>query len=230
MAGFDVWVFSALAVGLGVKHAFDADHVLAISNLLTRSGRMERSLTMAGSWALGHMVTAAIVSALVFFFADTVLPALTSRLEVLVPLLLILVGAFGLFGVWRRVHVHRHEHGERAHRHVHVHVRSRRHEHGAMAGIGVVHGLASNDELLAVLVVGLAADSWWQVLLGVGLFSLGVLLGMIVYAAAVHAAASRPRTAWIPTAMTVVFSLASLVYAAYLLTGGQGLNLLPSAR
>lgn len=225
MVEFAFWFFAALAMALGFKHAFDVDHVVAVSNVLTRSQRMEKTVGLATSWAAGHMVTAALVSAVVYFLADTVLPQLTSRLEILVPVMLIAIGAIGLAAEFRRFHVHRHGHGEQEHTHFHVHLTKKKHEHGAMAGIGVVHGLASNDELLVVLLVGLAADSWWQVAAGVAFFSLGVVIGMLVYAASIHMVSQRTGADWVPAALTVAFSVASILYAGYLLAGGDGVNL-----
>lgn len=227
---FDFAVFGSLALILGVKHAFDADHLVAVSSLLTRQKRLESSFALAGSWALGHLLTAALVSAGLYWLADTMLPGLLSRLELLVPLMLLVVGLLGLAMEARRFHVHRHAHknGGPEHRHLHLHLKPH-HEHGAMAGIGFVHGLASNDELIVVLLIGLGAQAWWQVGLGVFLFSLGVVLGMILYAAAVHLVSRRSGIRWVPAALTVLFSLASVAYAVYLLMGGSSLNLLALA-
>jgi hypothetical protein len=228
---FDFAVFAALALVLGFKHAFDADHLVAVSSFLTRRPRAEDALGLATSWAGGHLLTAAAVSAAVYFFADTVLPHLLGRLELLVAVMLLAIGTLGLAMEYRRVHIHRHNHGDagQTHAHLHLHGRSSRHEHGAMAGIGVVHGLASNDELLLVLLVGLAANSWWEMFAGVLIFSVGVMIGMAVYALAVHGLARRqarsPGLGWVPTAMTVAFSLLSIAYGAWLLAGGEGFNL-----
>lgn len=227
---FDFAVFAALALALGFKHAFDVDHVVAVSNLLTRRSRVRSAAGLAASWAVGHLVTASLVSLGLFVLADSFLPSVVARLELLVPLMLLVIGAVGLGVELRRLHYHRHAHATSGeHGHFHLHLRSPRHEHGAMAGIGVVHGLASNDELLVVLLVALGAAAWWQVVLGIALFSFGVLAGMVLYAAAVHVA-SGPVTRrfgwnWVPAAFTAAFSLLSIAYGAWLLSGGEGLNL-----
>ena len=224
---FDFPIFAALAITLGVKHAFDADHLVAVSNLLTRRAGLDRALGLGAAWAAGHLVTAALVSALLYFFAGEVLPAILQRMELLVPVMLIAVGLLALGAEYRRFHLHRHAHAEGGpqHRHFHIHVKES-HRHGAMAGIGVVHGLASNDELLVVLLVGLGASSWWSVFAGVALFSLGVLVGMLLYATSVHFAAEKLGSRWTAPALNVFFAFASLGYAVYLLAGGEGLNLL----
>ena len=223
----DFPVFAALAITLGVKHAFDADHLVAVSNLLTRRSGLDRAVGLGAAWAAGHLVTAAIVSAVLFFFADGLLPVILSRMELLVPVMLILVGLLALGAELRRFHLHRHAHqdGGPQHRHFHLHIKES-HRHGAMAGIGVVHGLASNDELLVVLLIGLGASSWWSVFAGVALFSLGVLIGMLLYAAGVHFADRKIGSRWTAPALNVFFAFASLGYAVYLLAGGDGVNLL----
>jgi ABC-type nickel/cobalt efflux system permease component RcnA len=224
---FDLLVFSALALALGVKHAFDVDHVVAISGILTRETRWQRTVTLSASWASGHMITAAVVSAALFFLANTLLRNLLSKMELLVPFMLLAIGLLGLFALARKLHYHRHQHAEAGPKHSHFHLHLKKsHEHGAMAGIGVVHGLASNDELLAVLFVGLAADAWWQVFLGVALFSVGVMAAMAIYSTLLHGVSRRTGARWVPDAATAAFSLASIVYAVYLLAGGKGLNLL----
>ena len=53
-----------------------------------------------------------------------------------------------------------------------------------MFGIGIIHGLASNDELLILFTASLAVTSLGGLLVGLGLFSLGVVLGMIFFAVA----------------------------------------------
>jgi hypothetical protein len=225
----DFVFFAALSLVLGFKHAFDADHLVAVSSFFTRRRGYGAGVGLATAWAAGHLVTAAAISAVLYFFAGTFLPQLIARLDLLVPAMLILVGLLALGFEARRFHVHRHRHQDAGpeHAHPHVHVRgATRHEHGAIAGIGVIHGLASNDELLVVLLVGLGASAWWQVFAGIALFSVGVLVGMIVYAAAVRLVEERFPGRATATALNVTFSVLSIGYGIYLLLGGAGLNLL----
>lgn len=223
----DMLFFAALAFVLGFKHAFDADHLVAVSTFFTRRRSFTGGVGLATAWAAGHLVTAAAVAAALHFFATTFLPKIIARLDLLVPLMLIFVGLLALGLEARRFHVHRHRHATLGPEHAHFHFhRKASHEHGAMAGIGVIHGLASNDELITVLVVGLAADAWWQVFAGIAIFSIGVLVGMIVYAAGVRLAERKFASPWTPAVLNVTFAMLSIAYAVYLLAGGEGLNLL----
>src|SRR5687767_8693373 len=88
--------FAALSLVLGFKHAFDADHVVAVSTFFTRRKKFSVGVGLAAAWAAGHLITAAAVAATLFFFADTFLPRIIERLDLLVPVMLILVGLLAL--------------------------------------------------------------------------------------------------------------------------------------
>src|SRR2546425_628565 len=152
--------YLALALALGFKHSYDADHLVAVSNLLTRSASLRRTTTMSVTWAAGHMVTASLITVILFQLGQTFLAGFIGSFELAVVAMLIAIGILGLaleFGLSRRLvrllqrlrllHEHEHPHGQEEHRHVHWHL-GRFREHGTMLGIGVVHGLASNDEIL----------------------------------------------------------------------------------
>ena len=159
--------FLVLALALGFKHSYDADHLVAVANLLTRSKSLRRAGGMSIAWALGHMATASVITTVLFLAGAVVLAPFLASFDLAVALMLIAIGVLSLlweFGYLRRLRealgrlgaVHEHPHGHKfvAHRHMHLHL-GRYKEHGAMLGIGVVHGLASNDELLILLLAAL---------------------------------------------------------------------------
>lgn len=174
----------ALALFLGVKHSFDADHLIAVSNLLSKARSASHSIKMSASWAAGHMLTATIITALLFVLKDSILPLLLGKMEILVALMLI---ALGFFGMWqsRLLHSHSHSHGSEEHAHWHMHNlaanHSKDHSHYHMFGIGIVHGLASNDELLVLLTITLGLSSFTELALGLALFTTGVAAGMVFF-------------------------------------------------
>jgi len=145
--------------------------------------------------------------------------------------MLVAIGAFGLALEHPRVrkrwdalfHRHEHEHATTRHEHEHPHLRDYR-EHGLMLGIGLVHGLASNDEILVLLLPVLAVTSLATLLTGVGFFSLGVVLGMIVFAWAITFPARRWSTERVQRAVRIAASVLSLVYGLALLAGFEGFN------
>ncbi len=95
-----------------------------------------------------------------------------------------------------------------------------------MFSIGIIQGLASNDELLILFVASLGVTSLLGLLGGVGVFSIGVVLGMVLFGLGV----SYPMMRWgrrrVRRAVNVGAALLSLAYAAYLLLGYEGVNLL----
>ncbi|MFH1750858.1 MAG: hypothetical protein ABH863_04215, partial [Candidatus Micrarchaeota archaeon] len=65
--------FLPLALFLGIKHTFDADHLVAVSNLLARAKSVMAAMKLGISWAFGHMLTAAILTAVIFQIKEPLL-------------------------------------------------------------------------------------------------------------------------------------------------------------
>jgi high-affinity nickel-transport protein len=150
-----------LGLLMGMRHATDPDHVIAVTTIVSR----ERRLTAAGRvgivWGLGHTLTVLAVGAAIIVFKIAIPIRLGLAMEFAVAIVLILLGlgAFASFIqlVARRivgtplavdrplvVHSHAHGHGFGPHRHPHVHLDSGEqhgseqvalnHEHGLPAG------------------------------------------------------------------------------------------------
>src|SRR3989344_874070 len=121
---FDVVFFLALSLALGVKHAYDADHLVAVSNFLARSKSMKETGRMTISWALGHMLTASAITIILFTLAMQAnsITGILSHMETLVAAMLILIGTVGILLEVPIVHRHVHHHiGKRVHSHAHSH-------------------------------------------------------------------------------------------------------------
>ncbi len=171
-----------LGFGLGLVHALDADHVMAVSVLAAR-GRSAREGLRAGlRWAFGHgLVLLALGVALLGL--GRALPVEWARLaERGVGLTMIGLGAWVFFDLSRRrSHLHFHEHDDlppHAHWHTHETSEVHRHEHGAVL-VGGLHGLAGSAPILAVLPAATRSP-----LLGLGyllLFGIGVALAMSIF-------------------------------------------------
>src|SRR3989304_4486118 len=222
----DILLFVALALALGFKHSYDADHLVAVSNLLTRSKSLRRTAWMSISWAAGHMITATVVTIILYTFRETLLREFLAPLELAVAVMLVVIGVLGLlveFDLLPR-HFHRPESEEHIPTHFHL---SHSNEHRAMFGIGVVHGLASNDELLILFVASLSVTSLAGLLGGVGVFSFGVVLGMILFGIGISYPLSRWGDARVRRVVNVLAAVLSISYAGFLFLGFEGVNLLP---
>lgn len=230
----EILLFLGLAIALGFKHSYDADHLVAVSNLLTRSKSLRRTVAMSGSWALGHMLTASGVTVLLFVFREAFLARFLGVFELVVAAMLIGIGLASLaweFRVFHRLgllHEHPHEHLTGEHAHPHFHLR-RFGEHGAMFGIGIVHGLASNDELLVLLVAALSVATLQALLLGVAVFSLGVILGMVLFGVGLSYPIMRWGDVTVRRVTTVLTATLSIAYGLLLFAGFEGVSLIPFA-
>ncbi len=206
-----------VALLLGIKHSYDADHIIAVSNLLSRTKSFQNTVKMSLSWAAGHMLTATAVTVLLYYFKESFLSAFLSQFEFAVAIMLIVLGvvAFKDVGLF---HSHKHAHDEIVHSHRHIHLRGRgqEHYHKHMFGIGIVHGLASNDELLLLFTVSLSLSTLFGILLGVAIFSIGVVAGMVVYGMVLNYPLIRLGSERIRRAVNIVAGSVSIGYGVLL--------------
>ena len=196
--------FLVLGFFIGMLHAFETDHLAAISTMITGN---RRQLILRGAlWGVGHTTTLMILSMAVVLFSFALTEARAAALEFAVGIMLVILGADVLRRLRKsQVHVHVHKHGdEGVHFHLHSHP-------GAGAGhphdahdhshdrrlplrallIGLVHGAAGSAGLMVLAAA--AAGSAWLTLGYVAVFGLGSILGM----AGVSALISLP-IAWVP--------------------------------
>jgi hypothetical protein len=214
--------FLGLALALGVKHAYDADHLAAVGVFLGRATSARDALRLGLHWGAGHMLTAGLLTIALFLARDHVLSMWLEPLELVVAATLLLVGLATL--AWETVaHEHAHRHGPLEHSHRHVHLLGRllgTDGHRAMLGIGLLHGLASNDELLLLLTAGLGVASLGGLLAGVGAFSVGVIAGMALFVGLLGLPLVRARAHQVRRAVNVVAGAASIAVGASMLLPG----------
>ena len=175
--------FMTLALVLGFKHSFDSDHLIAVSNILRKINSIKSSIRIGFSWAIGHMLTATLITIILFIFKESFLDNILRHFEKIAGVMLIALGILSLNDFFS-LHSHKHLHGNIMHSHPHLHIKkheSKKHFHMHMFGIGVVHGIASNDELLILFAASLSITSLLGLIAALGLFSLGVVLGMIFF-------------------------------------------------
>ena len=175
--------FMLLALVLGFKHSYDSDHLIAVSNILRKVDSVKSSIKVGFSWAIGHMITAAVITIILFIFRESFLNNILPHFEKIVGIMLIALGLLSLRELLS-LHSHKHRHGGVVHSHPHIHIKKyheKNHAHIHMFGIGIIHGLASNDELLILFAASLAVTSLGGLIAALGIFSFGVVLGMIFF-------------------------------------------------
>jgi hypothetical protein len=185
-----------LGIGLGLRHATDADHVVVVSALVQREPGVWRAARIAALWGAGHTV-AFLALGLLIVLAEVRIPESFERgAEVLVALMLI------GFGIWHLVRSRGTNDGE-----------SVPSVAGASARplvIGLVHGLAGSAgiALLAATTIG----SRPLAVAYLGLVALGTVIGMV----ALTVLMSRPiswtmrREGRLRSAITVIAAMLSI--------------------
>ncbi|MFN7990981.1 MAG: hypothetical protein U0R44_02365 [Candidatus Micrarchaeia archaeon] len=200
------------ALALGIKHSFDADHLLAVSNFLIGSRSPRNTLKLAINWTIGHMAGAGLVTVALFLFRGSILTAIAGRMDLVVGAMLIVFGALGLCqGVF--VHSHQHTHRKESHAHAHIHLQgaAKDHSHRHIMGVGILQGLASNDELLLLLTVFLGLSDIADMIFGVAVFSAGVFIGMIAFGLVFSAPILAGRSLMIGKAMNIAVGILSII-------------------
>ncbi len=200
---------------LGVAHAFDADHIVAVSTLASTTASPWRAVRMALGWGLGHMIPILGVAAAGVLLGAALPPWAMVVAERAVGLMLVALGVATLASMKQRgLHIHTHAHGALRHLHFHAHGPQRRwHDHAHVAVVtGLVHGLAGSATPM-VLVSLSAVHRPVEALLFVGVFGLAVAATMAGYAFCLGHLASvvRNRTG---TALLVLRAAAGVVCLA----------------
>lgn len=94
-------LLSLMAVGFffGMRHATDADHVVAIATIVTRERSMRGAVRIGMLWGLGHSVTVAVVGAAIILFGIVIPPRVGLAMEFGVGIMLVVLGVFTLRAV-----------------------------------------------------------------------------------------------------------------------------------
>ena len=205
---------------LGFRHAFEPDHLAAVSTLATRQGRLLDACRLGIAWALGHTASVGIVVGAIILFGVHLPDRLWPAADFLVALLLIGLGATVILryvrGRWH-LHVHSHEEGPHLHLHSHASPTGPAHQHPhargdarRSLGFGLLHGLAGSAAILVLLVA--AAPTRAAQVAYFAAFAAGTMLGMLAVsltlAVIVRLAAGR-GTRW-ATALHVGSAVASV--------------------
>ena len=87
---------------LGMRHATDPDHVIAVTTIVSRERTMLHAVIIGALWGLGHTVTILTVGSAIILLKLTIPPKLGLSMELSVAFMLILLGALNLTGLMRR--------------------------------------------------------------------------------------------------------------------------------
>ena len=145
MSGTVTNLASLLLLGffLGMRHATDADHVIAIATIVSRQRSLRGSAMIGAVWGIGHTLTILAVGSAIILFGIVIPARMGLAMELAVGIMLVLLGIMTLTGFGRVLaaapppadaggapplhdhglcaHDHPHAHGDYVHRHAHGH-------------------------------------------------------------------------------------------------------------
>jgi sulfite exporter TauE/SafE len=178
--------FSVLLIGfiLGLQHATEADHLAAVSTIVSEKKNLFTASIIGGLWGVGHTISLFAVGILVIFLKLQISEAIEARLEACVGGMLVILGLNALRKLLRakKIHFHTHEHGGHVHSHIHVHgdeaAEGSHHRFSPRSlVVGMVHGLAGSAALMLLVVPTIPSP--WVALLYILVFGLGSIGGMM---------------------------------------------------
>jgi hypothetical protein len=178
-----------LGLLLGMRHAFEPDHLAAVSTLVARGQSARAGFLVGAAWGLGHTLSLLAVGIVVGVLHVEFPARLSATFEFCVALMLIGLGARAIRRAVRMgargplvLHVHKslgHTHASSG---AHVHVGGLALAHQPL-WVGLMHGLAGSGALTALTLAHM--NTMTGRVLFMLLFGLGSVLGMGLLSGAV---------------------------------------------
>jgi len=213
----------ALGFFIGMRHAFEADHVAAVATLSAKSSSGADCVRQGVLWGIGHTLTLFLFGTIVLLVDNVIPTRLAAGLELAVGIMLVVLG----FDVLRRarrdrVHFHLHDHASGV-RHLHAHAHrgegahpSHEHAHAKTSGlralmIGLMHGMAGSAALILLTLEttsSVASGMLYMLLFGIG-STLG--MGLLSAAIAVPFRLSANGLNWLRDGLQWVVGVATIV-------------------
>lgn len=188
-----------LALALGVRHASEPDHLVAVSTLVAGAKSARRAATLGAIWGVGHSAALLAVGGALMILHWQLPERLADVFELAVAFMLLVLGVRSISAALQlraaeRNHVF-HAHGSVQHRGLHTHGGGRPHRHDAKRRarrplvVGLVHGLAGSGALTALALANM--PSLGSGLAYIAFFGLGSVVGMAALSGLIGGPLSR---------------------------------------
>jgi len=172
---------------LGVAHACDPDHLVAVGTLTAESKNARQASVLGMVWGIGHTIALALMGTLVLNMKWTVPDQFSFAMEAIVGLIIVILGVNLLWRSFQTltIHTHQHSHDGTTHAHVHIHGSNpMTHHHHVVGskikilGVGLVHGLAGSAALSLAVMSTMPSKMFGIIYIVV--FGIGSIGGMLV--------------------------------------------------
>jgi len=179
-----------LGLAVGIQHAFEPDHIAAVSTQISKSKFTQKSVrtllkesftkssVLGALWGAGHTTTLVLIGFLVYALAITIQDQIFFGFEFVVGMMLVFLGTSTILNRnfrFRHKHPHQHKDGT-IHFDEHTHNDSEHHHTHRSYFIGLVHGLAGSGSL--VVLTAATLDNVGMVLSFILIFGIGSVIGM----------------------------------------------------
>ncbi len=187
-------LFAILALGffLGMRHATDSDHVVAVATIVSREKSMRAASLIGALWGIGHTVTIVLVGGAIILFGIVFPARVGLTMEFSVALMLVLLGAMNVIGFRREVRRVRHAHAHAGHagesapaaHEAELADDGRLGRYRALRSliVGTVHGLAGSAAVALLVLSTIRNPAWGLFYLFV--FGAGTVAGMMLITSA----------------------------------------------
>jgi len=210
----------ATALLLGSLHAFEADHMAAVTAFAVRRPGAREAVRFGVRWSLGHGGAIILVGAGLLLLGLQLPDAAGHWLERFVGVVMIGLGAWTFRGA-RELHAHAHSHDDgTVHTHLHSHALTGSHDHRhAATAVGLMHGLAGSGSAVALVpLVGFetaAGGILYLVMFAIGTVGAmalyGLLAGLVVGRTAVQSVRVARTIARVTGALTIMIGFVWLL-------------------
>lgn len=175
-----------ISLMLGLQHAFEPDHVIAVTSILSNVKSIKKSLFQGLIWGLGHSITILIVGVIVLASRSIIPESIAQLFEVMAGSLLIVLGSLVIKELLTErkqspnnkktdQNLINSEHNRESSHH--------NHHHSAQKSLfaGILQGLSGSAALMLVTLSTI--NSTVIGIIFIALYGLGVTIGMFCYGA-----------------------------------------------
>jgi sulfite exporter TauE/SafE len=183
---------------LGMRHATDPDHVVAVTTIVSQQRSLARAARIGALWGVGHTATIFLVGGAIIVLKvqlSSIPPRVGLTLEFAVAVMLVVLGLLTLAGGERRV----------------------ADSTARPLTVGFVHGLAGSAAVATLPQVALIPNPMWA-LAYLGVFGVGTIAGMLLITVSIAAPSllATNRFAGLNRTLRVASGVASIAFGLFL--------------
>ncbi|ARI78699.1 urease accessory protein UreH domain-containing protein [Halobacillus mangrovi] len=204
----EIGLLSVLGFGLllGIKHAIEPDHVIAVSTIATRTKRLWQSTMTGVFWGIGHTLTLFLLGMIVILMKEEIPESWAVSLEAVVGVMLI------YFGITTMISFKKF----RTSRTTHSSTKKSR-SYGTSIFMGFIHGLAGSAAL--ILLTLSSVNSLAEGAMFILTFGVGTIIGMLLFTTLIGLPfVMTTKKLSMNKAMTQIAGIISTVYGIYYLS------------